>query len=114
MLRSRLHLRLRARVCRWRTQGEAGSVLQLKDVVRVKLACPLAADVLRSAQSFRPVSARYPPNQVRARRWCVCVCACACVCVCVLVRVRARACACVRVRVRPQGGGPVPSLSWCW
>lgn len=37
----------------------------LEDTVRVKPACQLPSDVLRSAQSFSRVSPAYPPNDVR-------------------------------------------------
>ncbi|KAF6251428.1 hypothetical protein COO60DRAFT_620396 [Scenedesmus sp. NREL 46B-D3] len=44
--------------------GNEGSQIVLQDVVRVKLACQLPADVLRSARTYTPVSAAYPNNSV--------------------------------------------------
>lgn len=46
-------------------QGEAGSLMRASDVIRIKPACQLPADVLRSAQGFTRHSPAYPPNAVR-------------------------------------------------
>lgn len=40
-------------------------MIVMDDTIRVKPACPLATDVLRSAQSFQRVSRAFPPNVVQ-------------------------------------------------
>jgi hypothetical protein len=45
-------------------QGDVGSLLVLRDVVRVKLACQASQDVVASARSFKRASPAFPPNAV--------------------------------------------------
>jgi hypothetical protein len=45
-------------------QGETGSKMVLQDAIRVKPACQLPADVLKSAQSFQRISPVFPENSV--------------------------------------------------